>query len=64
VTRTLALTPTVRLLELEVGAQQLPQRFVPGQWVDLFIPGEPTVGGYSICRYGLVNAALWIALAS
>jgi ferredoxin-NADP reductase len=24
------------------------QKFSPGQWVDLFIPGQPIVGGYSI----------------
>ena len=23
--------------------------FKPGQWVDFFIPGEPVVGGYSLC---------------
>jgi hypothetical protein len=50
VTRTSSLTPTVRLLELRVAEKQVPQQFVPGQWIDLFIPDQPTVGGYSICR--------------
>ena len=43
---TAKITPTVRLLELQVPGLST---FVPGQWVDLFIPGEPVVGGYSIC---------------
>jgi len=40
------ITPTVKLLELQVNESL--RRFSPGQWVDLFIPGQPIVGGYSI----------------
>lgn len=39
-------TPSVRRLELEVHG---PMRFAPGQWVDVFLPGVDTVGGFSIC---------------
>lgn len=43
-------TPTVKRFTLEpvVGGAEPPQlRFLPGQWVDLFIPGVHTVGGFS-----------------
>ena len=53
------LTPTVRVLDLEVvdtfegkgftKIRRPPLSFMPGQWVDLFIPGQPTVCGFSIC---------------
>ena len=47
VVRVEKLTPTVKMLELEVEPKLT--TFTPGQWVDFFIPGMSTVGGYSVC---------------
>ena len=46
------ITPTVKTLDLKVlrtGDATSRLTFMPGQWVDLFIPGKRIVGGYSIC---------------
>ena len=44
------LTPTTVGLQLAMddSVDALPITFAPGQWVDFFIPGVDTVGGYSI----------------
>lgn len=38
---------SVRVLELKVTEPHF--RFLPGQWVDFFMPGVDKVGGFSIC---------------
>lgn len=43
-----SLTPTVRELDLRI-TEDSGFCFRPGNWVDFFIPGVETVGGYSIC---------------
>ena len=61
------LTPTVKKLDLRLtgGAQAAgAQSFVPGQWVDLFIPGVPAVGGYSLCSDPIDLPRLTLAVKS
>ncbi|KAI8777790.1 oxidoreductase NAD-binding domain-containing protein 1 [Biomphalaria glabrata] len=41
------LSATVKLLKLEIKDDKF--SFKAGQWVDMFIPGVPVVGGFSIC---------------
>lgn len=40
------ISPTVKLLKL---APHRPFSFLPGQWLDFFIPATNMVGGYSLC---------------
>ena len=42
------LSPTTTGLRLEVDADAEAFAFAPGQWVDFYIPGVDTLGGYSI----------------
>lgn len=46
VERILPLSATTKQLSLAVPREL---GFQPGQWIDFIIPGEPVVGGYSIC---------------
>ncbi|KAI0598120.1 NADH-cytochrome b-5 reductase [Biscogniauxia sp. FL1348] len=39
---------TIRLFRLEVPKDAPPIRFLPGQWLDVFIPGVTVAGGFTI----------------
>ncbi|KAK9419765.1 putative NADH-cytochrome b-5 reductase [Seiridium unicorne] len=39
---------TTRLFRLEIPASGRPIRFLPGQWLDVFVPGIPKAGGFTI----------------
>uniref|UniRef100_A0A915J7J7 Oxidoreductase NAD-binding domain-containing protein 1 n=1 Tax=Romanomermis culicivorax TaxID=13658 RepID=A0A915J7J7_ROMCU len=49
VTNTVRLSPTVKLLKFKAEEPDVPIRFKAGQWIDLIMPFESSVGGYSIC---------------
>lgn len=55
-------SPTVKLFTLEVPGTL---RFEAGQWLDVFIPGLETVGGYSIASapHSLTSTSSFIELA-
>ncbi|KAI1336166.1 NADH-cytochrome b-5 reductase [Xylariaceae sp. FL0016] len=38
----------VRLFQLEIPKDRPPVRFLPGQWLDVHVPGVPTAGGFTI----------------
>ena len=42
------LSPTVKGLTLKVAEGEAKPSFKAGQWLDFFIPGEATVGGFSM----------------
>ena len=46
-----ALSPTVRgvTLQLDKPPNAAALSFLPGQWIDLFLPGVAQAGGFSIC---------------
>ncbi|KAI1497138.1 NADH-cytochrome b-5 reductase [Biscogniauxia marginata] len=39
---------TIRLFRLEVPKEAPPIRFLPGQWLDVFVPGVEEAGGFTI----------------
>ncbi|KAJ6632776.1 Oxidoreductase NAD-binding domain-containing protein 1, partial [Pseudolycoriella hygida] len=43
------LSPTVKHLVLRITEKPVTISFKAGQWVDMYIPGVDTVGGFSIC---------------
>lgn len=43
------LSPDVKGVRLQVNNDHTKKGFKAGQWIDLFIPGISTVGGFSIC---------------
>ena len=42
------LSPSVKGLTLKVAEGEAKPSFKAGQWLDFFIPGEATVGGFSM----------------
>ncbi|KAK8160564.1 hypothetical protein BKA80DRAFT_310827 [Phyllosticta citrichinensis] len=42
------INPDIRLLKLSVQDRENGLKFLPGQWLDVFIPGVPKAGGFTI----------------
>ncbi|KAK8158369.1 hypothetical protein BC567DRAFT_212135 [Phyllosticta citribraziliensis] len=42
------INPDIRLLKLSVQDRKNGLKFLPGQWLDVFIPGVPKAGGFTI----------------